>query len=205
MTEFEDKIGLEIPAYLRGELSPADAQRIEALAAENPEIAADIEFQKRLMSAVKENTANAPVDELGWARLSKAMNAENAVTDVKVKALNDNTAKPLKFWRIAAAALAVISLGQAGVIASKSSHQDNDARYVTVSDDSYVGVDVTFMDEASYMHVTELMQSVRSEFVSGPDTEGYYKVKFESKNACLKALEAFNSASKVVEAVSSCK
>ena len=37
MTDFKDEISLLIPAYLRGELSAADIERVEAAAANDPE------------------------------------------------------------------------------------------------------------------------------------------------------------------------
>jgi len=207
MTDFEDKIGLEIPAYLRGELSPADMQRIEALAAKNPEIAADIEFQRNLMNAVKAGSTGESLGDFGWARLSQAMNEDSAAVDeiLAPNVSNDNVAQPMKFWRIAAAALAVVALGQAGFIASQTGDQGDEARYVTVSEAPFIGVDIAFTNDASQMHVTELLQDVDGEFVSGPSGLGLYKVKFASKEACLAAVKAFNAADKVIETSSNCK
>jgi len=210
MTDFKDEIGLEIPAYLRGELSPSDMARIEALAADNPEIAADIEFQRHIISAVKEQGDNSSVGEFGWARLSKAM-SETAGIDLEAsqtlpaQTSNDNPAKPLKFWRIAAAALAVLSLGQASVIASKSLSPDDDARYVMVSETPQTIIDVVFQDSATHKQVTELLQAVKGELVSGPNRLGLYKVQLESKKSCSHALQTFNAANEVINTSSNCE
>ena len=199
-----------IPSYLNGTLSDAERQEVDNYAAQNPDVAADIEFQRNLMSAVKETGNDESIGEFGWARLSKAINQDGSDERSTPLVANDqdsnvNAAQPLKFWRIAAAALAVISLGQAGVIATKSGTQDDTARYVTVSDSSFIGVDIAFRDDASQMHVTELLQDVNGELVSGPSALGFYKVKFESKDLCMQAVKAFNAANKVIETSSSCK
>jgi len=81
MTHLEDKISLMIPAYLRGELSEAERLEVETSAAENPAIAADIEFQKNLKDALKPDEAAFKPGELDWARLSKSMEQEGQVPD----------------------------------------------------------------------------------------------------------------------------
>ena len=204
MIDFENEIGLEIPAYLRGELSAEDMARIDALAAKNPEIAADIEFQRNLMSAVKSDGDDSSASEFGWARLSKAMNADGP-SDIELpQILNDNAKNPIKFWRIAAAALAVIGLGQAGYIASNAgSTVTDDARYEMVTDNAF-DIDVLFHDDAPQMLTTKLLQDVQGELVSGPNAGGLYKVQFETKNMCQQAVKAFTAASKVVNTASKC-
>ena len=49
----KNDISLKIPAYLRGELSDAEVKEIEAFAKRDPEIAAEIEFQKAIGEALK--------------------------------------------------------------------------------------------------------------------------------------------------------
>ena len=209
MSDFTDETGLDILAYLRGELSPADTQRIENLAAEDLEVAADIELQRRIMAAVKTEVNDMPASEFGWARLSKAMSDEAAQGVKPLAVSNDNNQdlshQPLRFWRIAAAALAVISLGQAGFIMSKSSGHDAAARYVTVSEGNFIGIEVAFSPDAPQSHVTQLLQTVKGEMVSGPSTLGLYKVKFTSKDVCNQAVEAFHAADKVIETASNCE
>ncbi len=147
--------------------------------------------------------------EFGWARLSKAMNDEVAQDVEPLAVSNDNNQdmshQPLRFWRIAAAALAVISLGQAGVIMTKSSGQDDSARYVTVSEDNFIGIEVAFSADAPQSHVTQLLQSVKGEIVSGPSALGLYKVKFTSKDVCNLAVQTFYAADKVIETASNCE
>jgi len=79
MMSFNDKISLMIPAYLRGELSEEDRQQVEKLAAENPDIAADIEFQRNIKLALSKDENTYEPGDLGWAKLSKAMQSVSGV------------------------------------------------------------------------------------------------------------------------------
>jgi len=120
MTTFKDEMSLKIPAYLRGDLSDTERQELESYAAENAEFSADIEFQKQLKSAIKDSHDGFVPGEMGWARLSKAMKAESS--DLSSSGHNDqivatdmvdDKSKAPKFWRYAAAILAVAVIGQA--------------------------------------------------------------------------------------------
>lgn len=220
MTDFEDSVSLEIPAYLRGELSPEDMSRIEELAKNNEHIAADIEFQRMLMDAVKDDAGVTPVSEFEWARLSKAMNSDmlgHDTQETRQIAANDHdssyaansgpvpAANRSGFWKIAAAALAVVALGQAGVMASKFSAQYDAARYVTVSEEgNSMYIDLAFAKTAVQTDVTQLLQDVDGVFVSGPSALGLYKVKFKSKDACFTASKAFKANLKVVHTATKC-
>ena len=63
-------------AYVRGRLPEADAARIAAEATRRPDLAAEIALVRGLAGAA-DAEANAPVPgELGWARLSRALDAE---------------------------------------------------------------------------------------------------------------------------------
>jgi len=76
---------------------------VESCAAENPAIAADIEFQKNLKDALKPDEAAFKPGELDWARLSKSMEQEGQVPEYAAQ-------KKPQFWRYAAAILAVAAI-----------------------------------------------------------------------------------------------
>jgi len=199
MNSFEDKISLMIPAYLRGELSEEERQEIENLAAINPEIAADIEFQKNLKASLtKDENAYEPGD-LGWAKLSKAMEDSE-------KSNGRATAQP-KFWRYTAAILAVAAIGQAGVLGSLAFSKSEDAQYVTASEapsDKAYSTKVAFDAELTMSKLTETLQTVDGVIIEGPSSLGLYKVRFKSEASCKKAIENFQLWSDLVETVSSC-
>jgi len=199
MTSFEDKISLMIPAYLRGELSESDRKEVETLAAKNPEIAADIEFQKNLKSALaKDENAYEPGD-LGWARLSKAM--ENSD-----EGPNEAAKKP-KFWRYAAAVLAVAVIGQAGVLGSMAFNKGQDAQYVTVSETSKAAdtIKLGLHKELTVNQLTQILQLVDGSIIAGPSALGLYQVQFKSGSECLTAIDSLQKQRDVVDTVTSCE
>jgi len=198
MTNFEDNISLMIPAYLRGELSDVDREEIEALAADNPAIAADIEFQRNLKSALKpENNAFEPGD-LGWAKLSKAMADE----DIQAKPVGN---KP-QYFKYAAAILAVVAIGQAGLLGSQAAKKDKNSQYQTVAEApaDHHHVKVGFYPQVTEAQLTQTLQSVNAAIVAGPSALGLYKIEFKSKADCENAYKAFEMTQNVVDTVSAC-
>jgi len=199
MTSFEDKISLMIPAYLRGELSESERKEVEILAARNPEIAADIEFQKNLKLALaKDENAYEPGD-LGWAILSKAM--ENSD-----EGPNEAAKKP-KFWRYAAAVLAVAVIGQAGVLGSMAFNKGQDAQYVTVSETSKAAdtIKLGLHKELTVNQLTQILQLVDGSIIAGPSALGLYQVQFKSGSECLTAIDSLQKQRDVVDTVTSCE
>lgn len=199
MTRIEDEISMMIPAYLRGELSDSARKEIEGLAAKNPEIAADIEFQKNLKSALTQDDNAYEPGDLGWARLSKAIESSE-------EAKTETTSEP-KFWRYAAAILAVAAIGQAGVLGSIGFKKEQSAQYVTVSETSNaadtfkLGLD----EQLTVSQLTEALQSTEGRIISGPSSLGLYEVQFESESACLTAIETFQKRTDLVDTVSACE
>ena len=198
MMSFEDKISLMIPAYLRGELSEAARQEVEKLAAENPDVAADIEFQKNLKLALgKDENAYEPGD-LGWAKLSKAMELSDGAEGKAVS-------QP-KFWRYAAAVLAVAAIGQAGVLGSLAVNKGPEAQYITASEafDGKYTAKMAFNINATGGQITQTLQSVSGVIVDGPSSLGLYQVEFKSKSDCQKAADQFQAQREIIETISAC-
>jgi anti-sigma-K factor RskA len=203
MKTIEDKIALMIPAYLRGELSEEERQEIETLAEKNPEVAADIAFQRNIKAALaKDENAFEPGD-LGWAKLSKAMQE----SDISEARANMSTSEP-KFWRYAAAILAVAAVGQAGLLSAFAINKKDDVQYVTASESSDVNAystRVAFGSEVKMSELTQALQSVNGVIVKGPSSLGLYQVQFETKTACEAAVANAQLWSEIVETVSNCE
>jgi len=199
MTRFEDRISLMIPAYLRGELSETDRQEVESLAAKNPEIAADIEFQKNLKSAFTTDENTYEPGDLGWARLSKAMAQSDNIEHTM-------TSEP-KFWHYAAAVLAIAVIGQAGVLGTMIFNETQEAQYVMASDNSPEGTttNLGFNSEISVHQFTQALELTKGTIIAGPSSLGLYQVRFESKSACLTAIDTLKKQTDVIDTVSSCE
>ena len=126
-----DQNNLDILAYLRGELSGEALTRIEALIAEDADFAADVEFQRTLRQTLQGSEQAETSSEFGWARLSKAIDAEaktQAEADI-LPAANDRQ-KPIQFWKYAALFLACAMFGQTYLMASTKSGDTNDKYFM---------------------------------------------------------------------------
>jgi len=203
MTRFEDKISLMIPAYLRGELSEPERQEIEKHAAENPDIAADIEFQRNLKSAIKPNQDAFEPGELGWAKLSKAMSETDVAPDFE----GQRVSQPIKFWKYAAAVLAFAAIGQAGVLGSLAMKTDQDAQYLTVSETpaNIHTIKIGFNNSVTAEQITQTLKSLNAEIISGPSALELYDVRFKSASACTKAVQNFEARPNIIESATSCE
>lgn len=201
MSNLEDKISLMIPAYLNGALSDAEREEVDKLAAQNPEVAADIEFQRKLKEAVKPSDTEFAPGELGWAKLSKAIQE----TQVETVAANDNP-RQLKFWRYAAAILAVAVIGQAGMIGTMMSGDKPDAQYVTVSETPLLdnSIKLSFKSDVTTIEMTSILTEINGNIVSGPSALGLYDVAFKSKSECLNAMDALKVTPNAIETISGC-
>ena len=198
MMSFEDKISLMIPAYLRGELSEAARQEVENLAAENPDVAADIEFQRNLKLALNTDENTYEPGDLGWAKLSKAIEASD-------EAKGKTVSQP-KFWRYAAAVLAVAAIGQAGVLGSLAVNKGQEAQYITASEssDGNYTAKMAFNVDATSGQITQALQSTSGVIIDGPSSLGFYQVEFKSKSDCKKATESFQTQPDIIETISAC-
>ena len=118
----EETFSLLTPRYLRGELSAVEMAEFETYLNENPDFQADIEFQRNLMAARADEPDPSGL-EFGWARLSRSIdNLESQSTAaLNVETKPKNTAVFGGMWKIAALALACISIGQAFFISSSDS------------------------------------------------------------------------------------
>jgi len=136
MTQYNDEISLMIPAYLRGELSPADAAKVEAAAAVDPAVKADLNFQKTLRSTLQSDHPSTASSELDWARLSKRLDSLEAESGAKDAILpdvatvaNDVPENRSRFWMYATAALALLVVGQFGFMNHLRGTADADDKY----------------------------------------------------------------------------
>ena len=207
----EDKTSLMIPAYLRGELSAAEQQEIERLAAQNPQIAADIELQKNLKMALSKDRDAFEPGALDWARLSKAMNKPDIETsDTLHMADTLHKKETPQYWRYAAIMLAVITIGQAGVLGTQafnSKQDDQSPQYVAVSEapTGTLSAKFGFKSDAKASELTQALQSIEGTIINGPSSLGLYHIKFKSEAACLTAIDTLGNTPSLVSTVSACE
>ena len=200
---FEDKMSLLIPAFLRGELSDSERRDVEALAAKSPEFAAEIAFQRNLKTAVHHDEDSFVPGELGWAKLSKAIGAVDAETSVMTPAPSSQ----VKFWKYAAAILAVAAVGQAGLLGVMATQPDTATQYSFATDetDSLNRVKLGFNPDVSLTIITKTLQLHDASIIAGPSSLGLYDVKFKSEQACADSVDALKAIPAVIDTVTACK
>ncbi len=206
MDRFEDKISAMIPDYLNGHLSEADRKLVEDSAANNSVIAADLEFQSRLKDAVKTPRDEFEPGDLDWARLSKAMTAEPQNLSLGMSDVANDRAGTPKFWRYAAVLLAVLAIGQAGVLGSIAINESSEPQYVTVSEavTSSYSSKVGFVDNLTVKEMNEIVFLVGGNIISGPSALGLYDIDFSSKEACDEAYKMLQLRAEKIETISLC-
>jgi len=187
MTDYNDEIALLIPAYLRGELSPEDMAKVEAAAAVDPSIKADLSFQKNLRETLQSDQPSLHSTELDWARFSKRLDDLEGAESSPLKDLpavaNDRPVKHSRFWMGATAAMALLALGQFGLL-----HQRN----TTVSIAKDVRVDT----------LGSKLRTLKGQIVSGPSALGLFDLQFETQADCESALPELRD---IMETVSNCR
>ncbi len=196
----DDEQDSRVTDFVRGKSSATEAKRLEADAAADPKLAAEIEFARKLKQAIGE-TADASDDggsELGWARLSKAIDREVGAHPV--------AAAPA-FWRYAALVLGAVALGQAAVLTTKIGAR-KEPTYVTASaggashGDQQHTIKITFAPDAKEGEIRALFLSVDADIVSGPSAAGVYEVRLEDADAKATAKEVFEQSSSLIKTIS---
>ena len=180
--------------YARGTASEDAKAAIEARAESDPKIAEEIAYLRGLQNAVSPLKQDTAPDELGWKRLSNAINAERAPV-----AANDNA----PFWKYAAAALAVVAALQTAFL-FQSPQTSEEPTYVTASasDENVFGLNVIFQPSATADELTSALKNVNGEIIAGPSALGLYTVAFDDEAARDAALTALTRETDIVESVS---
>ena len=199
----EETYSLLTPRYLRGELSAAETAEFEAYLNENPDFQADIELQRNLMAA-RPDELGASGLEFGWARLSRSIDdleAQNTQA-LNAETTPKNTATFGGMWKIAAVALACISIGQAFYITSS----DSPRQYQLASETDAPGVSLqlSFKSDVNFTDVSDLLINHNSQIISGPSKLGIYTVSFPDKDNCLSMISKLIAEESLVDSYTSC-
>jgi anti-sigma-K factor RskA len=181
-----------VVAYLRGRLSADEARSLEAEAASRPELAAEIALMRGIVGSFDAEAASPAPGELGWARLSRAIDAEPR------RAAAPRARRPL--WPLAASAAAAVLVWQLAAVPLLT-RPGEDAGYAPVSEaPAGFTLDVAFAADAPEGAIRELLRSVGGRISDGPSAVGLWQLSFPSAEARDAAMEAM-AAAPVVESV----
>lgn len=181
-----------------GRLSDEVRVGVEAQAARSPALAEELAYYKGLVRAGQEPSGVTSPGELGWARLSRAMD-EEAVSAAPPAAANDN----MQIWKYAAFALGLVATLQAAFMFFPSTASiDGDAPIYTPVLDPSDRVRVTFVETATEADIRALLLNVDGEIVAGPSAIGLYELDFESMEERDAAMERLSAADSIIESAS---
>lgn len=158
-------------AYVRGRLPRPAADRIAAEAADRPALAAEIALMRGIASAVEEEQREPSPGEFGWARLSRAIDAEAAAP----------ARRPI--WQFAASAAAAILLWQVVAMPVIGSFTGGGG-YSPVSrpSDDFT-LQVAFAPGASEAAIRDLLREIGAQVSGGPSAVGLWQLSFENTRA----------------------
>ena len=179
----------------KGRLSEDDARSVQIAAAENPAYGEELALYEGLARAGESVDQDNPSGELGWARLSRAIDAERQA-EIKSQYVGSGSGP---IWRYATFALGLVVMAQ-GALWFSSSTTTNDATYVTVTEsvDSF-DAQVMFNPDAVEIEIRELLRAVDGEIVMGPSAIGLYTVRFADEDTRRASLLKLNEATEIIE------
>ena len=182
--------------YAKGRLPAADALALEAAAAADPKLAAEIALVRGVVKVGEADAGRAPSSQLGWARLSRAIDAESKSSSF--------VPKQFSRWQVAAvAAIAVAGWGAAATAPLLVARNDQPGGYVMASErPAYAhSAQATFVPTAPESAIREALRSVDAEIVKGPSALGVYVLAFKDAEALDKGVEALRARADVFESV----
>ncbi|WP_424934320.1 hypothetical protein [Amaricoccus macauensis] len=191
-----------LAAFVRGDLDPAEAERISGLAREEPQLAADIAMIRGVRAAAETEAAevNAP-GSLGWSRLSRAIDAEKpAEAETGTGQGRGQVFQLRPVWQLAAAAVVAIGLWQVAVVPLLTERPGDLPGYAPVSEAPVEGFNlrVAFAPEATEGEIRALLQEISAEVTGGPSAIGLWTLGFRSETDRADGLTALQ-ASPLVE------
>ena len=199
----EETFSLLVPRYLRGELNAVETAEFEVFLKNNPDFQSDIDFQRNLMAA-RPDTSKVAEEEFGWARLSRSLDALESETPAN----DTGIAKPEKrdnapiFWRVAAVALACLTIGQ-GLYISQSGTSKN---YQLASENVTSGttLQIEFAAKTDFNEISKFLTAHEAQIISGPSKLGILTLTFSDKENCESAVKAIQLKEQFVETNTSC-
>lgn len=178
-----------------GKLTPERRAEVEAAAANVPELAEELALYKGLVKAGNPAGDVSGPGELGWARLSKALDEEDEELDTPVPA-NDNN---VRLWRFAALAFGFLFVAQTAAQLIPS-NGPSEPQYLPVSE---IGVEtlaqVAFAPTATELDMRALLSAVDGQIVRGPSAIGLYDIQFSDEATRDAAIERLKASGGIIE------
>lgn len=164
-------------AYVRDRLPADQAERLGEEAAIRPELAAEIALARGIVGVLDEDARRPAPGALGWARLSRAIDAE----PVPAAAVAGPARRP--WWQFAAVAAAAALVWQVAAVPFLTRPGEEAYRPVTEAPAAEFALAVTFSPTATEAGMRELVRSVGARVTDGPSAIGLWTLSFADAGA----------------------
>ena len=188
-----DEALLLLPFHANGTLEPAERAAVDRWLAEDADLAAELAMLRSLRGTIRaDGDAEATPGEAGLARLLSALPAEKAPAPPAAANLN----RPL-LWRVAAAVLLAVVLGQAIVLSNR------DEAGFELAGAAPADFTLAVRPQTSESELRALLLMAGVEFVSGPSSLGLYGLRLLDGTSQAEALAVLQSRPDIVERLES--
>ena len=180
--------------YVKGRLPAAEALQIEAAAGADPALAAEIALVRGIVKSGDAVFCRAPPAEYGWAKLSRAIDADAGKRSF--------VPKQFSRWQVAAVTLVAVAISGlvAGPVMSRGGERGG---FEVASKQSALAHSAlaTFVPTAQESAIREALRAVNADIVAGPSALGVYMLAFKDAEALTKGVEALRTRTAIVETV----
>lgn len=189
----DDAVSQLLLDYARGRLSRDHQAQISEELAQYPEYLEELEYYQNLTKAGSLEQEISSPGELGWARLSRAIDAEER--SIPKHAANDSH----PYWRYATFALAALAIMQTAFL-SGSIFSQKEPIYVSVSEKTEsFDSQVIFSPDAIEADISALLRTTKGNIISGPSAIGAYTVRFSSEENRQAGIEQLRQSHDIIE------
>ena len=184
-----------------GKLAAEEAKAVEKVASEVPALHEELIMYQGLVRAGNPVPDVTAPGELGWARLSKAIDAEEQQRSASTpQAANDNSRN---IWRFAAFAFGFLFFAQTAIQFASQDNGVSDPQYLPVSETSEGAIlKIAFVPTATEQDIRTLLSEVDGQIVRGPSSIGLYDVQFEDEAKRDGAQQVLAASDDIVESFS---
>lgn len=191
-TRFSDEV---LRDYAKGRLAQADAAALEAAARTDPALAAEIALVTGVVKAGAGDARRDHGGELGWQRLSRAIDAEGGKSSF--------VPKQFSRWQVAAAAAIAVAVGSLTTMPflSRGGQEPDGYAVASQAPKHAFSAQATFVSTAPEGAIREALLSAGAEIVNGPSALGIYVLAFKDAKALDSGVASLRARTDVFESV----
>jgi len=186
-------------ALALGKLGAEESARVEQIVMNDPDLAAELALLRGLPVTKQDDPSWTQDTEFGWARLSRAIDAETSAAPVK-----QNNRFSFKHLQTAAAAAVVSVLAYQFVVVPVFSGNDRGS-YVPASAPSANSYEysatASFAPTTTEIDLRNLLLDIDAEIVRGPSAIGLYQLAFKTEAARNLGIAKLQQRDELVESI----